>query len=338
MRKILLSTVCLMFILLLFSCEKKSEVTFNDADFAGVVAQAFSKEVSELTSQDLLSVEGIDVRYYAKYLQESNSYKNVWSVSVLKNGYTKAYDEYFAAAAENRENLTKPSEFRYTAELQSFNGYSDLNKFSAMTQLAIDSEYTIIKLNPLPFLIGLPALKHLSVYNFTVTDLEPVSMFPNLTELNIGLNPRNLEPDDKIEFISDATPLKRLTKLENLSLMGTVISDLSPLISLKNLKNLSCTMSSLSDISPVAKMTSLESVDFYYNAIEDVEPLTKLPNLEYIRLDYNYITDVSPFANLNPQKIKYITLEMNSIQDATPMKHLGENKVYVGYDLYWDEN
>lgn len=338
MKKLLLSAVCLIFMLCLFSCEKKPEVTFNDADFATAVANAFSKDPAKLTQEDILSVEGIDIRYYAKYLEESNSYSNVWSVSILKEGYSRAYEEYFAADSKSRENIKKPSDFRFTTEFAAFNGYSDLNKFSAITNLSIESEYTVIKTDPLPFIIGLPALEKLSIYNFAVNSLDPVTFFPNITELTIGLNPRNLEPEDKINLISDISPLKRLPKLETLSLTGTVVSDLSPLVSLKNLKNLSCTMSALSDIAPVAKMTSLESVDFYYNAIENVEPLSLLPNLEYIRLDYNYISDVSAFASLDPDKIKYVTLEMNSIQDTSPMKHLGENKVYVGYDLYWDEN
>lgn len=339
LKKLLYLTLSLLLFLSCFSCSKKQEekaIQFVDAEFGNVVAEAFSKDVSELTLQDLSNVEGVDIRYYSKYLSDTNSYKKVWSVSVTTKGYRNVYDYYFSADSSERENLPKPADYRFTTELQSFNGYSDLNKFPAIKELTIDSEYDIIKINPLQYITGLISIETLSVYNFAVPDLKPLTLFPNIKNLSIGLNPKNLEPDEKIDFITDISPLKQLKNLETLSLMGTAVSDLSPLVSLQNLKQLACTMSSLTNISPVARMTSLESVDFYYNAIENIEPLVNLPNLQYIRLDYNYISDVTPFANLDPDKIKYITLEMNAISDPSPMKHLGENKVYVGYDLYWD--
>ena len=340
MKKALLFISALFLIVatvLMSSCsEKGDKLTFADEGFKNIVAAAFEKEPDKLTSEDLARVVGIDVYYYAERVGNTNEYKDQWSVTICKDGYHAAYEAYYSAPEEDREGLTPPYEFAHNDKLDIFTGYEDFKYFTNVQDMSLTSEYTILKINPIGFITHMKSLEDLTVYNYVISDLQPISLFKNIKNLSIGVNLRQLAEGDKIDYIEDLTPLKSLEKLETLSLSGTSVSDLSPLSALKNLKTLSCTMSSLSDISSVAGIKSLEEVNFYFNGISDVTPLTKLPKLRTIYLDYNYITDVSPFAKLDANTIEYITLDMNSIEDLTPLKHLGKDKIYVGYDIYWD--
>lgn len=319
------------------SCAEKSEKPeFTDNGFKQIVAAAFEKNADELTADDLSKVVGIDIYYYAERIGSGNEYKDTWSITVCKDGYHAAYDAYYSAPENEREGLVPPYEYAYNDKIDTFSGYEDLRYFSNVRDLSFTSEYSVMKLNPLAFVTHMKSLEDLSVYNYVVPDLQVVSMFKGLKNLSIGLNLRQLGEGEKVEYISDLTPLKSLENLESLSLSGNNVSDLSPLASLKKLKTLSVTMASLSDISSVAGIKTLEDVNFYFNGISDVTPLTKLPKLRSICLDYNYIKDVSPFEALDANTIEYVTLDMNSIEDLTPLKHLGKDKVYVGYDIYWD--
>lgn len=324
--------------ILMSSCSGKGDkLKFTDEGFKSIVAAAFDKEPDKLTSDDLAKVVGIDVYYYAERVGNTNEFKDQWSVTICKDGYHAAYDAYYSASEEECEGLTPPYEFTHNDKLDIFTGYEDFKYFANVRDMSLTSEYTVLKINPIAFITHMKSLEELAVYNYVISDLQPISLFKNMKNLSIGVNLRQLAEGDKIEYIEDITPLKSLERLESLSLSGTSVSDLSPLATLKNLKSLSCTMSSLSDISSVSGIKSLEEVNFYFNGISDVTPLTKLPKLRTICLDYNYITDISPFSKLDANTVEYVTLDMNSIEDLTPLKHLGKDKIYVGYDIYWDE-
>lgn len=331
-------------ILNITSCNKNEEfdtkkTTFQDEKFQAIVASAFNKTSAELTSKDYDDITGIDVYYYAERVSDVGNeiqYKDVWSVTLFKNGYHEAYDKYYSVDEDKRDGLISPYEFTYNDKLDNFTGYQDLINFKNVRDISFNSEYSVIEINPISFIAHMRSLESLSIYNFVVPSLNVVSNFTNLKKISVGLNLRQVGDDQKIEYITDISPLSYLKKLESISLTGAYFEDFTPLSKLNKLTSLSVSMGGLSDISSISELKSLEYVNLYYNGISDVTPLTKLPKLKNIILDYNYITDVSPFASLNPEVVEYVSLDMNSIDDVTPLKHLGKDKVYVGYDLYWD--
>lgn len=316
----------------------KTPVTFNDDAFRAFTARAFGVSEDALDQETLDTVEGLDLYYYAEQPEGSEEYIDVWSVTLYKKGYHTVAGKYYAASAQEREELEKPSDYLYYEKLEDFSGYADLANFRTMRDFSIFSEYRLMNMNLLPYLTRLQGLEKLHIYNYITPDLSQITQLVNLRELSIGMGTRQADGLEAKDYISDITPLKSLKKLRDLSLEGTLISDLSPLSSLPELTSLSCTNAALSDISSVEALKNLENVNFYFNAISDVTPLTKLPKLKTIYLDYNYISDISPFASLDADTVEYVSLDMNSIEDYEPLRHLGSSKVYVGFDLNWDED
>lgn len=309
---------------------------FGNSAFKNVVAETLKINAEDLTYEDLAEIYGVDVYYYAERVSGTDEYKNVWSVTVMRNGYNDVFEAYYNAPKEERENLENPADYCYNEKFDSFDGYKDLKLLKNLKEISFNSEYMIIKFNPLQYIAELSDLESVSVYNYIVSNLDLIKNFKNLKKLSVGLNTRNLDENDDIEYISDLSPLEGLTKLETLSLSGNSVSEFSSLAKLPKLRELTCTYSALSDISSVEQLKNLSYVNFIYNGISDVTPLTKLPQLKTIYLDYNYIQDVSPFSELNPDVLEFLSLDMNSISDDTPLKFLGTEKVYLGYTPYWD--
>ncbi len=315
---------------------KDEQPHFGNSAFKNLIAKTLKTNAEDLTYENLAEIYGVDIYYYAERASGTDEYKNVWSVTVMRNGYKDASESYYNAPKEERENLENPADYCYNEKFDSFDGYKDLKLLKNLKEISFNSEYMIIKFNPLQYITELSNLESISVYNYIVSNLDLIKNFKNLKELSVGLNIRNLDDNDDIEYISDLSPLEGLTELETLSLSGNSVSEFSSLAKLPKLKELTCTYSALSDISSVEQLKNLSYVNFIYNGISDVTPLTKLPKLKTIYLDYNYIQDVSPFSELNPDVLEFLSLDMNSISDDTPLKFLGTEKVYLGYTPYWD--
>lgn len=312
------------------------KANFANSTFKEIIAKTLDIAPNDLTYGDLTDITGLSIDYYSERISNTDEYKDVWSVVVTKDGYDEAFEKYYAVPANERDGLESPQDYSYYENIEEFNGYEDLKLLTELRDLSFNSDYMIIDLNPMKYITNLEKLESLNIYNYNVPDLELTVNFPELKDLAVGINLRNIPDGEKIEYIEDLTPLQSLTKLESLSLSGNIISDLSPLAPLENLTSLSVIQAALTDITPVEHLKNLTSVTFYYNGISDVTPLTKLPKLEYITLDYNYISDISPFTQLNPDVVKYVSLDMNSIEDTEPLRHLGKDKVNFGYDPFWD--
>lgn len=310
---------------------------FKNAEFKDLVAQALDIDPAVLTKNDLNGIIGLEVYYFSERIENTMQYKDVWSVTVKKEGFNEVFEKYYDTPKEEREGLESPENYYVNKYLDEFDGYEDIKLLTGLTELSLNSEYKLIQENPVKYFKNLTGLRELSIYNYVIPDLEDMINFTELRFLSIGLDQKQIPDGVEIEFIEDMTPLASLTKLETISLSGNYISDLSPIASLPALKDLSISHAALGDISPVAKMQNLESVNFFFNGIENVEPLTKIPGLKYINLDYNYIQDITPFASLDPAVVEYVSLDMNGIQDATPLKQLGSSKVNLGYEPGWEE-
>lgn len=83
-------------------------------------------------------------------------------------------------------------------------------------------------------------------------------------------------------WLTDLTPLVRLSSLEVLDLSGTRVSDLSPLAELKSLRELDLEGTLVADLSPLQKLTSLERLNIMNTKTgsDQVQQLREgLPNL-----------------------------------------------------------
>ncbi len=311
------------------------KAVFNDDEFKEIVAKTLNKSTDELTYDDLKEIIGLDVYYYSERIENTMQYKDVCSVTLKRDGFDEVFDIYYDTPMEEREGLESPLDYSYNQQFEDFEGYEDIKLLKNLKSLSLNSEYILME-DPIKYFSEITSLENVSLYNYVVADLDEISKLTELHTLGIGINLRNIPNGVEIKYIEDLTPLKKLTKLQNLSLSGNIISDLCPLTEIDSITNLSITNAALGDISPVAQMKNLKSVSFYYNGIEDITPLTKLPKLEYIHLDYNYIQDLSPLAELDPNIVKYVSVDMNGFSDDTPLKHLGKDRVNLGYEPNWD--
>jgi internalin A len=122
----------------------------------------------------------------------------------------------------------------------------------------------------------LKKLTILSLKDYEISDIQPLSSLTNLTILSL-----------KGYEISDIKPLSSLTNLTKLYFNNCQINDVKPLASLTNLKHLVLVESQISDIKPLASLTNLNLLDLGDNQISDVKPLSSLTNLTYLNLRHN---------------------------------------------------
>ncbi len=130
--------------------------------------------------------------------------------------------------------------------------------------------------------------------------------------------------------ISDLSPLRNLSYLQNLILVGNNVSDVSPLSGLTNLNNLDLGTNYIKDITPLSSLVKLKNLSLFSNDnITDIRPLSNMKELVYLDLGYNAIEDISCLSNLENLEILY--LDNNNVKDDNPLKGLKKLKI-IGLD------
>lgn len=169
---------------------------------------------------------------------------------------------------------------------------SDLGHLQNLEVLNADS-CGIRDLSPIK---DLKKLRALSIGGWNkIGDLSPVSQLSNLEYLNLWGNDFDFFEDEDTEDFEeedyqtrgkflDLTPLSKLTKLQDLTLVETRVKDISPLQNLKALESLILSENNIEDISVLSHLTKLTQVWIDGNPIEDSSPLRNLPDLEELWL------------------------------------------------------
>lgn len=166
-------------------------------------------------------------------------------------------------------------------------------------------------------LIGLTSLGE---HERAISNLEGIQYCADLTNLSLGTFSNRK--------IVDISPLRALSNLTSLSLMGYQIGSISPLVDLTNLTVLSLIGSEIVDIGPIASLTNLIWLFLNDNEIVNVMPLSNLSNLEMLELDTNSIIDISPLAGLD--NLTKLHLGSNEIVDISSLARLTNlTKLYM---------
>ena len=97
----------------------------------------------------------------------------------------------------------------------------------------------------------------------------------------LPLDVTKLECDS--DKVRDLAPIRWLTKLKSLSLIGTRVSDLSPLGHLTSLEKLRLDYTRVTDLSPISKLTKLTSLSLGRTSVSDLAPLTGLSALQSLQ-------------------------------------------------------
>lgn len=136
-------------------------------------------------------------------------------------------------------------------------------------------------------------LVHLDLASNRIFDVEPLAELRNLEFLSLAFNGDTIKP----EWLSDFTPLRRLTNLRELDIAyNHVVEDISFVQDLINLEVLDISFNKMEDIGPVYNLVNLRELHAPFNEIKNISMLTDLPFLEVADLAYNEITDIKPLA------------------------------------------
>jgi len=109
-------------------------------------------------------------------------------------------------------------------------------------------------------------------------------------------------PRDRIRGLD---PLKDLTALESLDLIGTQVSDLAPLQGLTALQSLVLSYTQVSDITPLQGSTALRSLDLAGTQVSDITPLQGLTALQSLDLRNTQVSDITPLKGLTGLRVSF---------------------------------
>ena len=97
--------------------------------------------------------------------------------------------------------------------------------------------------------------------------------------------------------VKDISPLRNLTNLTNLNIMGNAIQDIWPLENLKALKSLNVSNNRISDIYPLHGLRNLTKLDVSANYIKDIYPLKIIAETNNTNLDLNLAENSIDFSD-----------------------------------------
>lgn len=154
----------------------------------------------------------------------------------------------------------------------------------------------------------------LDLTNQGISDLGPLTFFPQLTSVYLGQNQ-----------ISDLTSLTNLSNLTELYLLDNEITDVSPLAQLTALQTLQIDDNSVQSLEPLSEVRSLTKLYASNNQIVSLEALSALPNLTELALANNQIAALSSVANLD--QLTYLNLggnRLSNVEDLASLTRLRE--------------
>lgn len=118
------------------------------------------------------------------------------------------------------------------------------------------------------------------------------SINPSPEELHTIISMKRLTLD---KFFLDATPIERLTNLENLNMEGTKIEDLTPLHGLYNLKYLNIKNTKVVDLKPIENLSNLKKINIENTGVSNLEPLYNMRNLVWVNAENSKVTNEQVF-------------------------------------------
>ena len=188
----------------------------------------------------------------------------------------------------------------------------------------------------------LTKLEHLWLHHTPqITDISFVREMKDLKSFSVGS--QNI---DNLNLLKNCKKLETLylfdTNLTNLDTgntelraldikWGNPVRDISGLRKLGKLERLSISSSELTDISPIASLDSLKFLDLSCDSISDISVLADCKSLKRLSLiDCKQVADISPLSELNA--LEEILICNTAIDDFTPLLSMESLKKVVASD------
>lgn len=189
----------------------------------------------------------------------------------------------------------------------------------------------------------LTKLEHLSLFAPQITNISFVSEMKDLKSFSVEsqniVNLDLLKNCKKLEtlylFDTNLTNLDILTGNTELRALdikwGNPVRDISGLRKLGKLELLSILSSEITDISPIGSLGSLTFLDLSCGSISDISVLADCKSLKRLSLiDCKQVTDISPLAEL--KYLEEILICNTAINDFTPLLSMESLKKVVASD------
>ena len=152
----------------------------------------------------------------------------------------------------------------------------------------------------------------LYVYKGGVLDLEPLTRFPKLRELDIT----------GFKKLENTKVLTKLSSLKKLTLRNDGLIDIGFLKNLVGLEQLDLMQNKLTGITVLGSLVKLETLDVGYNKLTTIDTLKKLTKLRTLSIAYNKIADLKALAEL--KSLVELKANDNRYTDLTPLAKLTE--------------
>lgn len=214
-----------------------------------------------------------------------------------------------------------------------------LEKFSNLSQLDLNQDYTVSIITGLNSLTQLANLNELSLLGDSIGDLSFLSGLMNLTYLDLRNNNitdthlttlKELAGQSLLDLktlgisdnpITSLAPLAPLVNLEYLYVENSLINDLAPLSGLLRLTELwvkhnpNDPINRISTLEPLRNLTALTDLRFENNAIDasGLEPLSKLTNLQRLFFTNNNVVSLDALKGM--AQLREIQAGHNKISD-----------------------
>jgi Leucine-rich repeat (LRR) protein len=166
-------------------------------------------------------------------------------------------------------------------------------------------------------LINLTALRDVSIFNASVSNLKPLTRFTKAESMTLNL----------LQRLTSLEGLQQLPTLKALSLIGLPVSDFSIVAQLKQLERLTLE-TGIKSLEPVKSLTQLKHLSLHENVLENLAGLEQLQSLEELTIHKANFKDFTPIAALkNLKKLHISYSNITSIQAITSLPSLTELSV-----------
>jgi len=227
------------------------------------------KDIAQITKEDLLSIENIDL--------SSSALTEIENKDI-------GFDFSLLSEMKNLKSLriidVKPINFNFL---------NNLGELKALSIAGNDCR-------------NLPNLKQAKL---TFLDLDNCK----ITDLNFLTNISNIEilwlKDNKI---SDLSPIAMMNKLNFLAVPNNPIKDISSIVNLTSLDRIIISDTQITDLSPLKNLTELTYLDIRSTNVTSVAPLVNLPKLKILLLDKDKIKDLNLLSQKKELKISEVTI------------------------------
>ncbi len=151
------------------------------------------------------------------------------------------------------------------------------------------------------------------LYARGVSSIEGLQYCTNLSKIHLGSKTSGeltsgggMNTPVQSNYVSDLSPLKKLTNLTEINLCWNEVSDISQLAQLINLTKLDLQRNQINDISALSNLTKLDELYLGWNNINDISPLIKnigISEGDKVDLRYNPATIVEDISKLESRGV-----------------------------------